>query len=60
MARFGVEFAMFFTYAGVGFTPDLDAFVEVWLVKELGIQAVIKIVAVIGNFIGEVGHLCLE
>ena len=60
MARFRVEFAIFFTYLIGGFAPDLYVLFQIFLIKQFGSQAVIEVMAIVGDFISEVGHLRLE
>ena len=42
-----------------GFVPDLHVFAKAILGEKTGSQAVVKVVAVVGDFVGEVGDLGL-
>lgn len=59
-ATFVGEHSEFFTNRFGGVVPDFAAFGEVTFVEEFCFQTVVEVVAIIGNFVGEVGDLCFE
>jgi hypothetical protein len=59
-AAFVVEWAVLGFDLARCVAPDADLFIELGFGEEAGIETVIEVVAVVGDFIGEVGDLSFE